>query len=227
MIDIKKLTFAYDTSNYIFEQTDLTFNKNVTTIVLGKNGTGKTTLFHLIAEILSPDFGEIKKESEVIFIPDQPVLYDYLTGYEYLEYIKILSRHHLTDKIIDLVALLDMKEHMHKLIHEMSLGMKHKLALLSAMLLNYDTYMIDEPLTALDPPSQKEMIGFFRMLKDQGKTLIISTHMIHIAYQLADEVVILNGKETIKILNTFSDYQAFEDEVIKHFETGLTKKQEI
>jgi ABC-type multidrug transport system ATPase subunit len=79
--------------------------------------------------------------------------------------------------------------------------------------------MIDEPLTALDPPSQKEMIGYFKMLKEQGKTLIISTHMIHIAYQLADEVIILNGKEAIKIKNDFSNYQTFEDEVIKHFET--------
>lgn len=218
MIDIKKLTFAYDAEHYIFEQTDITLNKNITTIVLGKNGTGKTTLFHLIADILTPDFGEIKKNADVIFIPDQPVLYDHLTGYEYLEYIKILSNHQLEDKIIDLVALLEMKEHMSKLIHEMSLGMKHKLALLSAMLLDYDTYMIDEPLTALDPPSQKEMIKYFKMLKEQGKTLIISTHMIHIAYQLADEVVILNGKEVVKMKNDFSDYQAFEDEVIKHFE---------
>jgi len=219
MIDIKKLTFSYEPSNYIFDQTDMTFNKNMTTIVLGKNGTGKTTLFHLIADILTPDFGEIKKQADVILIPDQPVLYDHLTGYEYLDYIKILSHHKLDDKIIDIIALLDMKEHMTKLIHEMSLGMKHKLALLSAMLLNYDTYMIDEPLTALDPPSQKEMIGYFKMLKEQGKTLIISTHMIHIAYQLADEVVILNGKEVIKIKNDFINYQTFEDEVIKHFET--------
>jgi ABC-2 type transport system ATP-binding protein len=218
MIDIKKLTFAYDAANYIFDQTDITFNKNITTIVLGKNGTGKTTLFHLIAGILTPDFGEINNEVDVILIPDQPVLYDHLTGYEYLEYIKILSNHKLEDKIIDVVALLEMKTHMSKLIHEMSLGMKHKLALLSAMLLNYDTYMIDEPLTALDPPSQKEMIKYFNMLKEQGKTLIISTHMIHIAYQLADEVVILNGQEVIKIKNDFSDYQAFEDEVIKHFQ---------
>lgn len=219
MIDIKKLTFSYEPSNYIFDQIDMTFNKNMTTIVLGKNGTGKTTLFHLIADILTPDFGEIKKQTDVILIPDQPVLYDHLTGYEYLDYIKILSHHKLDDKIIDIIALLDMKEHMTKLIHEMSLGMKHKLALLSAILLNYDTYMIDEPLTALDPPSQKEMIGYFKMLKEQGKTLIISTHMIHIAYQLADEVIILNGKEVIKIKNDFSNYQTFEDEVIKHFET--------
>ena len=218
MIDIKKLTFAYDASTYIFEQTDIKFNEKITTIVLGKNGTGKTTLFHLIAEILTPDFGEIIKHTDVILIPDQPVLYDHLTGYEYLEYIKILSQHKLEDKIVDLVALLEMKDHMSKLIHEMSLGMKHKLALLTAMLLNYETYMIDEPLTALDPPSQKEMIRYFNMLKAQGKTLIISTHMIHIAYQLADEVVILNGKGVTKIKNDFDDYQAFEDEVIKHFE---------
>ena len=162
MIDIKKLTFAYDASNYIFNQVDVTFRKNITTIVLGKNGTGKTTLFHLIADILSPDFGEIVKNSQVIFIPDQPVLYDHLTGYEYLDYIKILSNHQLKDKIINLVSLLEMKDHLPKYIHEMSLGMKHKLALLSAMLLNYETYMIDEPLTALDLPSQKEMIGFLK-----------------------------------------------------------------
>lgn len=219
MIEVKNLTFSYDTNNYIFDNIDIIFKKNITTVVLGKNGTGKTTLFHLIADILSPDFGVINKDEDVIFIPDQPVLYEHLTGYEYLEYIKILSKHKLDDKIIDLVSLLEMKEHMQKLIHEMSLGMKHKLALLSAMLLNYKTYIIDEPLTALDPPSQKEMISLFKILNSQDKTLIISTHMIHIAYQLADEVVILNGKDIISIENKFNDYQLFEDAVIKYFDT--------
>lgn len=217
MIKIKDLTFAYDASNYIFESLSMNFKPHKTTIVLGKNGTGKTTLFHLIADILRPDFGTIDKTNEVIFIPDEPMLYQYLTGYEYLNYIKILSKHELDDKVVDLVELLSMKSHMHKLIHEMSLGMKHKLALISAMLLDYDTYMIDEPLTALDPPSQKLMISFFKKIKDQGKTLIISTHMIHIAYQLADEVVILDGNQIKVIENDFKDYQSFEDYVIPYF----------
>ena len=218
MIEVKDLTFSYDSQTYIFEHTNITFNKGKTTIVLGKNGTGKTTLFYLITDILIPSFGTIKKEADLILIADQPVLYDYLTGYEYLDYIKILSKHKLDDQVIDLVKILDMKTHMGKLIHEMSLGMKHKLALLSAMLLNYETYLIDEPLTALDPPSQKEMIAFFKMLKEQGKTLIISTHMIHIAYQLADEIVILNGEDVIKIDEQFNDYETFEKSIIKHFE---------
>lgn len=219
MIEIKNLTFAYDEDNYVFEQVNIVFDKHKTTVVLGKNGTGKTTLFHLVSNILSPAFGEIKKDADIIFIPDHPYLYDHLTGYEYLEYIKILSKQKLEKKIFELVDLLDMTSHMPKLIHEMSLGMKHKLALLSAMLLNYDTYMIDEPLTALDPPSQKEMIDLFNTLKSQGKTLVISTHMIHIAYQLADELVILNHTGFVTMKNDFDDYQAFEDAVIKHFDT--------
>jgi ABC-2 type transport system ATP-binding protein len=216
MIEISNLTFSYG-DLYVFENLNLQFKPNLTTIVLGKNGTGKTTLFQLIANILEPSFGTIEKKDDVIFIPDEPMLYEYLTGYEYLEYIKVLSKHQLNDQVIDLLELLDMRPHMNKLIHEMSLGMKHKLALMSAMYLNYETYVIDEPLTALDPPSQKEMIAIFKKMKDLGKTLIISTHMIHIAYQLADEVIVLNGKEITTINNDYDNYQDFEDVVLNHF----------
>lgn len=218
MITIKNLMFAYEAGVPILDGVDLTFLTNKITIVLGKNGSGKTTLFHLIAGILSPDFGTIFSDSELIFIPDQPILYDYLTGYEYLEYVKILSKHRLEDQIIDLVHVFDMKSHLSKFIHEISLGMKHKLALLSAMLLNYHTYLIDEPLTALDPPSQKELIALLKMLNKQEKTLIISTHMTHIAYQLADEVVIIKDKGVYHLKNDYEDYQTFEDAVIKHLE---------
>jgi ABC-2 type transport system ATP-binding protein len=226
MIEIRSLTFSYD-DLYVFENLNLQFKPNLTTIVLGKNGTGKTTLFQLIANILEPAFGTIEKKDDVIFIPDEPMLYEYLTGYEYLEYIKVLSKHQLNDKVIDLQELLDMKPHMSKLIHEMSLGMKHKLALMSAMYLNYETYVIDEPLTALDPPSQKEMIAIFKKMKALGKTLIISTHMIHIAYQLADEVIVLNGKEIFTIKNDYDNYQDFEDIVLNHFMDDVKEDSDV
>jgi ABC-2 type transport system ATP-binding protein len=217
MITINNLTFAYG-SEPIFTDQSFTIKPHKITIVLGKNGTGKTTLFHLIADILKPDFGSIKVDSEIVFIPDEPLLYPYLTGYEYLEFIKILSHHQLSDQVVDLASILELKPHLSKLIHEMSLGMKHKLALMSALLLNYHTYLIDEPLTALDPPTQKFMISFFKNMKNDQKTLIISTHMMQTAYELADDLIILGDKKIHFIENDFDSYQSFEKTVLTYFD---------
>lgn len=219
MITLHNVSFSYEENKPIFYQTNLTLSPSKTTVVLGKNGSGKTTLFQLISDILTPDFGEIQKQQDVLFIPDTPMLYEYLTGYEYLDYIKILSRDTLSETIHHYIKQFDLSEHMGKLIHEMSLGMKHKLALLSGVLLNYQVYLIDEPLTALDPPAQKDMIALFKYLANEGKTLILSTHMMSIAYEIADELVVLTGQKPLIIQNTFKTYQAFETAILPHFES--------
>jgi ABC-2 type transport system ATP-binding protein len=111
-----------------------------------------------------------------------------LTGEEYIELIKSIGNRKVIEDIEKLVSDLELTKDMNKIISSYSLGMKHKIALLTSLLLNYKLYLIDEPLASLDPDSQKFMINFFKKMRNEGKTLIISTHMLHVAYTLADEI---------------------------------------
>lgn len=214
MVKIKNVDFRYSNEDIILENASLNIDGKSITVILGKNGVGKTTLLSLIDGFLTIDNGDITKDSESVYIYDNPYLYEYLTGEEYIELIKSIGKREMLDNIDQLVDDLELTNNMNKIISSYSLGMKHKLALLTALILNYDLYLIDEPLAALDPDSQKFMIEFFKKMKESNKSLIISTHMLNVAYTLADEIVIFKDKKLHKFKNDYKTYEDFEDFVV-------------
>jgi len=214
MVKLKDVSFKYSNEDVILNQTNMTFDKGKITVVLGKNGIGKTTLLSLIDGYLTHDEGEIDKEDEAIFIYDNPYLYEYLTGEEYIELIKSIGKRQMLDNMDKLISELALTSSMNKQISAYSLGMKHKLALLTALSLNYQLYLIDEPLASLAPDSQSFMMDFFKKMRKNHKTLIISTHMLNIAYELADDIVIFNHKKLEKFKNTFGSYEDFKAFVV-------------
>lgn len=215
MIELKNVSFRYTDDDIILKDTSLKIHKGKITVILGKNGVGKTTLLSLINGFLSQDTGNIKLEEESMFIYDNPFLYEYLTGEEYLELIKNIGNRKIIENIDGLIKDLELTQSMNKLISAYSLGMKHKLALLTALSLNYNLYLIDEPLASLDPESQNIMVSFFKKMREDNKTLVISTHMLYVAFELADEIVIFKDKKLEKYENEFSSYTLFEEFVIK------------
>lgn len=215
MIELKNVSFRYTDDDIILKDAALKIHKGKITVILGKNGVGKTTLLSLINGFLSQDTGNIKLEEESMFIYDNPFLYEYLTGEEYLELIKNIGNRKIIENIDGLIKDLELTQSMNKLISAYSLGMKHKLALLTALSLNYNLYLIDEPLASLDPESQNIMVSFFKKMREDNKTLVISTHMLYVAFELADEIVIFKDKKLEKYENEFSSYTLFEEFVIK------------
>lgn len=213
MIEFRNVSFGYTSVN-ILSNINFKLNENKITVLLGKNGTGKTTLLNLCYKLLEPIEGEVISEDSV-YISDNPVLYEHLTGYEYIDLIKALKKDVNEEKLALLINELEIQEHLYKLIHEYSLGTKHKLAILTSLILDFKTYLIDEPLTALDPNMQKVFINYFKKMKKNGNTLLISTHMLHIAYELADDILILHNKTLTKVSNNFDSYEKFEDYVLK------------
>lgn len=221
MITLKNVSFEYSNEDIILDNANATISKDKITVVLGKNGVGKTTLLSLIDGYLTIDSGEIIKQSDSAYIYDSPYLYEYLTGNEYLSLIKSISSQKTHIDIDDMIKELELDGDMDKLISNYSLGMKHKLALLSSLLLNYDLYLIDEPLASLDPDSQKFMIDFFRKMKEKQKTLLISTHMLHVAYTLADEIIIFKQNQLSKFANNYSTYEEFENFVLHNLRVDI------
>ncbi len=214
MVKIKNIGFRYSDEDVILDKASIDISKNKITVILGRNGVGKTTLLSLIDGFLTHDQGELIKDDESIFIYDNPYLYEYLTGEEYIELIKSIGKREMQDDIEGFISNLELSGAMNKLISSYSLGMKHKLALLTALILNYNLYLVDEPLASLDPDSQRFMIDFFKQMKNNNKTLIISTHMLNVAYTLADEIIIFKDMKLKKFKNDYKTYEDFEDFVI-------------
>ena len=104
----------YNENEEILEDTSLQFSSNKITIILGKNGVGKTTLLSLIDGFLTPDSGNILKEEDCAFIYDTPHLYEYLTGFEYLELLKRLKPDHELFNIEEIMDTLDLTDNMGK-----------------------------------------------------------------------------------------------------------------
>lgn len=215
MVKLKNVSFKYSFEDVILIDSNINFDQSKITVILGKNGIGKTTLLSLIDGLITHNKGDIIKKEESIYIYDNPYLYEYLTGDEYLELIKQIGNKKMIENINSLIKDLELDNSMNRLISAYSLGMKHKLSLLTALVLNYHLYLIDEPLASLDPDSQAFMIDYFKQMKIDNKTLIISTHMLNVAYELADEIVIFKDKKLSKFKNDFSSYDEFKDYVIK------------
>lgn len=214
MVNLKNVHFRYSEKDIILSNADLEIKKNEITVILGKNGVGKTTLLSIIDGFITHDQGEVTKETDNVFIYDNPYLYEYLTGREYLELINEISEYTISQDIDKLLESLELHDALDKIISSYSLGMKHKLALLTALVLDFKLYLIDEPLAALDPDSQKFMIEYFKKMKKDNNTLIISTHMLNVAYELADDIVIFKNGKLEVYRNDYNSLEEFSDFVV-------------
>lgn len=221
MLKVNNLKFSYTKNDYILDGVNLKLDEGKIYILLGKNGAGKTTLLKCLFGIFEINSGEIETNSPPILIEDDPKLYYFLTGEEYLELILTLGDTLDKETVYKLVDDLNMTEALNKTIIDYSLGMRHKLALISAIVLDYKLFLLDEPLTALDPETSRFMIDYFKEMSKKGKTLLISTHMMHVAYQLADEVFILVDGKIQHLVNDFLTFQEFEKYIIERLKVTL------
>jgi ABC-2 type transport system ATP-binding protein len=178
--------------------------------LIGPNGSGKTTTLKLITGLLKIDKGEMyflgKKinpgEEEykrfISYIPDSPFVYDYLSGYEYLLYVGRLYKikeQVLRDRIDFFIELFGMGPWIDTLCEFYSHGMKQKISITSALVVDPVLLIIDEPLVALDPVSVHRFKKYLKDMKNKGKSILIATHTLSFAEEICDRVGILfNGK---------------------------------
>jgi ABC-type multidrug transport system ATPase subunit len=174
---------------------------------LGPNGAGKTTTIKMIVGLLRPTAGRVIVDNHDVwvdplaakaafgFVPDRSLLYERLTGVEYLNFLAQMRGMPQTqaDPEIDrLLDLLDLTLHAHKLTGTYSFGMKRKLALAGALLHRPPVLILDEPLNGLDPRSAHRLKALFVELADEGKTIFLSTHDLHTAETICHRVGIID-----------------------------------
>lgn len=173
-------------------------------LLLGLNGAGKSTLIKCICGLLNFD-GSITvggydcKTSEakgiIGYVPETPALYDYLTVEEHLEFIEraySCEDAALREKLLSAFELSDKRN---KLGKELSKGMQQKLSVCCALLHRPKLVIFDEPMVGLDPYAIKTLKGIFAELRNQGVSVLISTHMLDSVEAYWDKAFILSGGE--------------------------------
>lgn len=171
-------------------------------VLLGPNGAGKSTIIKSICGLLrftgSIELDGVPNKSLEAkrllgYIPELPAVYDLLTVGEHLEFIRRAYRMEddgYGDRLLERMELLDKKN---KLGKELSKGMQQKLSICCALVHRPRVIIFDEPMVGLDPHAIKELKSMFRELRDQGCTLLISTHMIDSVEDYWDVVHIMVG----------------------------------
>lgn len=177
---------------------------------LGPNGAGKTTTIKMLAGLLKPDAGsvvingtDISKEPETCkqqtgYIPDRPYLYEKLTGIEFLQFVRSLyqvSDEQFDENVGRLLDLFDLTEWQNHLIESYSHGMRQKLIVTAAFLLDPPLIIVDEPMVGLDPKSARIVKELFKDYAKRGGCVFLSTHSLEVAEELCDNIaIIMHGK---------------------------------
>ena len=175
--------------------------------LIGPNGAGKTTAIKLLVGLLRPSSGQVfvngfdvqkdglAAKRELGYIPDEPFLYGRLTPLELMDFkgsLHDMVRNDLERRKEELLQLVGLFDHRHDLIESFSLGMRQRLAISVALLPDPSIIVVDEPLVGLDPAGMRRVKEILVELARQGRTIFISTHMLHVVEEIADRVGVLN-----------------------------------
>lgn len=178
----------------------------------GPNGAGKTTTVKLMVGLLHPDTGrvlingldvhkqDLSAKRILGYIPDQPFTYDKLSGREFLHFIAQMYQINKSDfsRSFDrYVDLFQMSSYIDELIESYSLGMKQRLIISATFLHDPQVIVVDEPLVGLDPTSTRLVKEIFRDQVKQGKTIFMSTHLLSMAEEIADQIGIIHNGQLI------------------------------
>jgi sodium transport system ATP-binding protein len=184
--------------------------------LLGLNGAGKTTLMRLLATILKPTSGtalvrgyDILKEPEKVkkeigFLSCDTGLYPRLTAEETVAYFARLNgmeEDEIKKKTEEIFEKLEMNEFKDRRVDKLSSGMKQKVSIARTIIHNPDVLILDEPTLGLDVITSRHIIDFIKRSKEENKCVMFSTHVMHEAEKLCDEIAIIHRGEILEVGN--------------------------
>ena len=213
MIEARSLTMVYGNGHKATD--DVSFNIRAGEIVGfdGPNGAGKTTVIKMLTGILKPTSGTavingydineepLKAKKSFAYIADNPDILIQLTGLEYLNFIADIYEipgEVRKGKIDTLSERFGMKDALNTQMREYSHGMRQKLMVISALIHNPPAWILDEPMTGLDPSAAYELKQMMREHAAAGNAVLFSTHVLEVAEQLCDRILIINHGKIIK-----------------------------
>lgn len=212
MLKINHLTKIYGEKKAV-DDLNIHINPGEIYGFIGHNGAGKTTTLKSVVGILQFDQGEILIDGksiqtdplackrEIAYIPDNPDLYDYMTGIKYLNFIADVfgvSAQDRQTRIRKYADLFELTEDLAQPIAAYSHGMKQKLAIIAAWLHQPKLIIMDEPFVGLDPKASHLLKEMMRDICDAGGAIFFSTHVLEVAEKLCDKVAIIKGGKLIR-----------------------------
>ncbi|MHC4739082.1 MAG: ABC transporter ATP-binding protein [Planctomycetota bacterium] len=171
---------------------------------LGPNGAGKTTTIRMIMNIIRPDTGRItlfgnastkNTKSRIGYMPEERGLYRKMTIAKVLAYfaaLKGVPENQLTPRVKEWLQRVELNNWANKKVEELSRGMHQKLQFAVTAINNPDLLILDEPFSGLDPVNQDLLKDIIMQMRNQGKTVVFSTHVMHEAEKLCDFIVLIN-----------------------------------
>ncbi len=180
--------------------------------LVGPNGAGKTTTLRMVVGLLRPDAGSIcidgidalhdpvAAKQLTAWLSDEPMIYDKLTPYEYLEFVAGLWRIEpaiAEERARDLIGWLGLEPHAHERCEGFSRGMRQKVALAGALVHDPKLIILDEPLTGLDAGTARQVKDVLRARVRAGGTVIMTTHILEVAERMADRIGVIAGGRLI------------------------------
>ena len=210
MLKIINLTKVYKNGKKAIENINIEVEKGEIYGFIGHNGAGKTTTIKCITGLLEVQEGEITIDGISIkenpleckkrfsYIPDNPDLYENLTGLQYLSFIAEafdISKNERWIIIKKYADAFELTDSLGGLISSYSHGMKQKLALISAFIHSPKLLILDEPFVGLDPKASFTLKELMRELCNEGGAIFFSTHILEVAEKICDKIAIVkNGK---------------------------------
>jgi len=202
VIETKDLTKKYGDFVAV-DGLNLTVKRGEVFGLLGPNGAGKTTTILMILGLTEPTAGSVRVlgfdparqplsvKARVGYLPDQVGFYDELTAYENLIYtakLNGLARHEAYSRIEAALARVGLSEVTHHKVATFSRGMRQRLGLADLLVKQAQLIIMDEPTAGLDPEGARELLNMIRSLKEEGITLLISSHLLHQVQVICDRV---------------------------------------
>jgi len=207
MIEISNLSVSFGDKK-ILNNIEMSFETGKIHAIFGLNGAGKTTFFNSLFGFINSNGnfqynGKKLKRENIGFLETESFFYSFLTGKEYLDIFQ--CQEHL--QIFDITKLVDLLNiPLHVFLDEYSTGMKKKIALLGIIKLSRDIYILDEPFNGLDVESVFLLKSILTQLRNKGKTIFISSHVLETLLDISDNFHVLESGKIVR----FNDSKQFE-----------------
>lgn len=229
MIEFRDVTKDYD-GKLALNHLNLTLESGEIVGLIGHNGAGKSTTIKSLVSVINPTQGQIfvdgkelssnrlEIKKKIGYVADSPDLFLRLTANEFWELVATsydMTTAEVEARLGELLAIFDFASHRYEVIESFSHGMRQKVFVIGALLSDPDIWVLDEPLTGLDPQAAFDLKQMMREHANKGNTVLFSTHVLEVAEQLCDKIAILKKGElifygTVEDLKAQHPYQSLE-----------------
>lgn len=212
MIEISNVSKSYENNKKIIDNLNLKINDGEIFGFLGPNGAGKTTTIKMITGILKMEEGDIlidgisikdnpvEAKKKFGFVPDNPDIFLKLKGIEYLNFLSDIYKVSINNRkeiIENLSKKFEIYDNLNDKIQNYSHGMRQKIVIIGALLHNPKNWILDEPMTGLDPKSSHILKELMKSHTQNGNSVFFSTHVLEVAEKICDRIGIINKGKLI------------------------------